>query len=75
MYKLYSSGQGEEKELIEEIADGDHFIFVSALGMTLDAFEAQIAPLKVRENVVVGQLATTNVRKSHKSHLPCLIIL
>jgi len=40
MYKLYSSGQGEEKELIVETADGDPFIFVSAQGMTLDAFEA-----------------------------------
>ena len=49
MYKLYSSGQGEEKELIEETADGDPFVFVSALGMTLDAFEAQIVPLKVGE--------------------------
>ena len=71
MYKLYSSGQGEEKELIEETADGNPFVF----GMTLDAFDAQIVPMKMRENIVVGQLATTNVRKSHKSHLLCLIIL
>lgn len=71
MYKLYSSGQGEEKELIVETADGDPFIFVSALGMTLDAFEAQIVPLKVRENDVVGQLATTNARK-HQRTICCV---
>lgn len=46
-YKLYSSAPGEEPELIEETAEGEPFIFISALGMTLDAFEAQIAPLQV----------------------------
>ena len=46
-YKLYTSAPGEEPELVEETAEGDPFIFVSALGMTLDAFEAQIVPLKV----------------------------
>ena len=46
-YKLYSNASGEEPELIEETAEGDPFVFVSALGMTLDAFEAQIVPLKV----------------------------
>lgn len=46
MYKLYAlDGEGGQKELIEETAEGDPFVFVSALGMTLDAFEAQIAPL------------------------------
>lgn len=46
MYKLYTlDGEGGQKELIEETAEGDPFVFVSALGMTLDAFEAQIAPL------------------------------
>ena len=47
MYKLYTSGLDGKPELIEETAEGDPFIFVSALGMTLDAFEAQIVPLKV----------------------------
>ena len=46
-YKLYSNGSDEAPELIEETAEGEPFIFVSALGMTLDAFEAQIVPLKV----------------------------
>ena len=46
MYKLYAlDGEGGQKELIEETAEGAPFVFVSALGMTLDAFEAQIAPL------------------------------
>lgn len=46
-YKLYTSAPGGEPELVEETAEGDPFIFVSALGMTLDAFEAQIVPLKM----------------------------
>ena len=46
-YKLYSNGADEKPELLEETAEGEPFIFVSALGMTLDAFEAQIVPLKV----------------------------
>ena len=46
-YKLYSNTSDGKPELIEETAEGDPFIFVSALGMTLDAFEAQIVPLKV----------------------------
>ena len=46
-YKLYSNGSDGKPELIEETAEGDPFIFVSALGMTLDAFEAQIVPLQV----------------------------
>lgn len=45
MYKLYTSVPGVEPELVEETAEGDPFIFVSALGMTLDAFENQIVPL------------------------------
>ena len=49
MYKLYTDGQDGKAELIEETAEGDPFIFVSALGMTLDAFEAQIVPLKAGE--------------------------
>lgn len=46
-YKLYSNGSDEKPELIEETVEGEPFIFVSALGMTLDAFEAQIVPLQV----------------------------
>ncbi|MBR4130991.1 MAG: FKBP-type peptidyl-prolyl cis-trans isomerase [Bacteroidaceae bacterium] len=46
-YKLYTSGSDEKPELIEETVEGEPFIFVSALGMTLDAFEAQIVPLQV----------------------------
>ena len=46
MYKLYTSDAEGKPELIEETAEGDPFVFVSALGMTLDAFEAQIVPLK-----------------------------
>lgn len=49
MYKLYMSGSDGKPELVEETADGDPFIFVSALGMTLDAFEAKIAPLAAGE--------------------------
>ncbi len=49
-YKLYTSGADGKPELIEETAEGDPFIFVSALGMTLDAFEAQIVPLMVGDN-------------------------
>lgn len=47
MYKLYMKGSNGKSELVEETAEGDYFIFVSALGMTLDAFEAQIVPLNV----------------------------
>ena len=47
MYKLYMSAQDGKPELIEETVEGEPFIFVSALGMTLDAFEAQIVPLQV----------------------------
>ena len=45
-YKLYIYGEGEEPELVEETTDDEPFIIVSALGMTLDAFEAVIVPLK-----------------------------
>ena len=45
MYRLYTSAPGVEPELVEETAEGDPFVFVSALGMTLDAFENQIVPL------------------------------
>lgn len=45
MYRLHTSAPGVEPELVEETAEGDPFVFVSALGMTLDAFENQIVPL------------------------------
>ncbi|MBR1499170.1 MAG: peptidylprolyl isomerase [Bacteroidaceae bacterium] len=45
MYKLYTNAAGDRPELVEETAEGEPFVFVSALGMTLDAFEAQIVPL------------------------------
>ena len=48
-YKLYTNGSDEKPELIEETVEGEPFIFVSALGMTLDAFEAQIVPWNVGE--------------------------
>ena len=47
MYKLYTSSPEGKPELVEETAEGDPFVFISALGMTLDAFEAQIVPLNV----------------------------
>lgn len=50
MYKLYTSVPDRQHELVEETAEGDPFIFVSALGMTLDAFEAHIVPLKAGDN-------------------------
>ena len=46
MYKLYTSSQDSEPELVEETADGDPFIFISALGMTLDAFEQKVVPMQ-----------------------------
>ena len=49
-YKLYIDGADGKPELVEETAEGDPFIFVSALGMTLDAFEAQITPLNVGDS-------------------------
>ena len=49
-YKLYIDGADSKPELVEETAEGDPFIFVSALGMTLDAFEAQITPLNVGDS-------------------------
>ena len=48
-YKLFASGEGDERELIEEATREVPFQFISALGMTLDAFEAQIAPLQPGE--------------------------
>lgn len=45
-YKLYAPMEGNDHELIEEATKEVPFQFISALGMTLDAFEAQIAPLQ-----------------------------
>lgn len=50
MYKLYMNDSEGKPELVEETAEGDPFVFVSALGMTLDAFESQIVPLAVGES-------------------------
>lgn len=44
-YQLFAPMQDNERELIEEATVERPFQFISALGMTLDAFEAQIAPL------------------------------
>lgn len=44
-YKLYGVREGGERELIEEATEAEPFRFVSELGMTLDDFEGQIAPL------------------------------
>ena len=44
-YKLFAPRQDNDHELIEEATEGRPFQFISALGMTLDAFEAQISPL------------------------------
>lgn len=49
-YKLFMRASGEKPMLVEEATEDDPFIFVSALGMTLDAFEAQIVPLKVDDS-------------------------
>lgn len=45
-YKLYASAPNLDAELIEETVEGEPFVFVSALGMTLDAFESQITILQ-----------------------------
>ena len=49
-YKLFMNGSGEKPVLVEEATESDPFIFVSALGMALDAFEAQIVPLNVGDS-------------------------
>ncbi len=49
-YKLYTEGEGEERELQEETAENEPFCFVSNLGMTLDAFEEQIINLPIGEH-------------------------
>ncbi len=49
-YKLYAPMEGNEHELIEEATRKVPFQFVSALGMTLDAFENQIAQLEAGQN-------------------------
>ena len=49
-YKLFANAAGERPVMVEEATDDDPFIFVSALGMTLDAFESQIVPLNVGDS-------------------------
>lgn len=44
-YKLYGLTDGQEPELVEEATGESPFEFVSGLGMTLDDFEKEIAPL------------------------------
>ncbi len=46
-YKLYAPMEGNEHELIEEATAEQPFQFISGMGLTLDAFETQIAPLQV----------------------------
>ncbi len=47
-YQLYSTEDGKAV-LLEETTDKRPFGFISGMGFTLDAFEAQIAPLKKGE--------------------------
>lgn len=49
-YKLYAPMQGSERELIEEATAAHPFQFISGMGLTLDAFEAQITPLAKGED-------------------------
>lgn len=44
-YKLYAAMQGKEPEMVEEAPATHPFQFISGMGLTLDAFEAQITPL------------------------------
>jgi FKBP-type peptidyl-prolyl cis-trans isomerase SlyD len=72
-YKLYIDGADGKPELVEETAEGDPFIFVSALGMTLDAFEAQITPLNVGDSfnfTIVPADAYGDYEASGKQSLP-----
>ena len=46
-YKLYAPMDDNDHELIEEATKEQPFQFISGMGLTLDAFEAQIAPLQV----------------------------
>ena len=46
-YKLYVPMEDNDRELIEEATKEQPFQFISGMGLTLDAFEAQIAPLQV----------------------------
>lgn len=49
-YKLYAPMQTSgEVELIEETHEGMPFNFISGMGLTLDAFEAQVCPLEKGE--------------------------
>ena len=44
-YKLYATMHDGQRELIEEATVQHPFQFISGMGLTLDAFEAQILPL------------------------------
>lgn len=70
-YKLYAPMEGSNRELIEEATREVPFQFISALGMTLDAFEAQITPLepgakfdiKLSEDEAYGPFIPEGVQK------------
>lgn len=49
-YKLYATMQDGKREIIEEATVKHPFQFISGMGLTLDAFEAQILPLKKGDN-------------------------
>lgn len=50
-YKLYAPMKSSgETELIEQTSEGHPFVFISGMGLTLDAFEAQIEPLAAGDN-------------------------
>ena len=49
-YKLYAPMQDGGRELIEEATTQHPFMFISGMGLTLDAFEAQILPLAKGDN-------------------------
>ena len=45
-YKLYAQAEGNEPEMVEEATSEAPFEFLTGLGMTLDDFENEIAPLE-----------------------------
>lgn len=49
-YKLYTTMADGTRELMEEATTQHPFMFISGMGLTLDAFEAQILPLAKGDN-------------------------
>lgn len=45
-YRLYSRDDDGSQELVEEATKGRPFWFITGLGMTLDRFEAELAPIQ-----------------------------